>query len=268
MTSLYIILGLIVIGIIYMRIEASMLKVETIRFTKDKNALKVIHLSDIHINHLKVSTQKVKSVIENEKPDVIVITGDYIEKPKHIPKFIDFINTIKGENKVLLSFGNHDYEAFKNDNNALKKYFDDMRALGITVVYNDCICIEKNTKKYNFIGIEDIRYNQHDIEKALKARNKDAFCNIGFSHNPDVILEVPKGELDYLFCGHFHGGQIWAPFDLEFKLLRREKLCKMGVRRGLHKMNNINFYISRGIGNVCFPLRFLSRPEITIFYLP
>ena len=92
-------------------------------------------------------------------------------------------------------------------------------------------------------------------------------CNIAFSHNPDIVFKIPEGYVDYLLCGHFHGGQIWMPFNLEFRILRNEVLCKMGITRGAHKVKGINLYISRGLGNVCFPLRFLSTPEIAILYV-
>jgi len=38
----------------------------------------------------------------------------------------------------------------------------------------------------------------------------------------------------------------------------------MGITKGLHKFGDTILYINRGIGNVVLPLRFLSRPEITI----
>jgi predicted MPP superfamily phosphohydrolase len=56
------------------------------------------------------------------------------------------------------------------------------------------------------------------------------------------------------------------PWNLEFFLLRKDVLCKMGLRRGLHKVNDIKVYLNRGLGNVVVPFRFLSRPEITVIY--
>ena len=83
----------------------------------------------------------------------------------------------------------------------------------------------------------------------------------------DIALDLPGSSFDIIFSGHFHGGQIWAPFDLEYRLLRRERLCKAGIRRGLHAVNGMRLYIGRGIGNVVFPFRFLSPPEITVIDL-
>jgi len=276
--------------LLYMRFEAGWLKVDRVKFTLSNKGLKIIQLSDIHMKYLKVSAQKVKNVISREKPDIIIMTGDYIENQDQIDAFLHFletIRTIKSDTVIYLCMGNHDYKAFdrncgkyhrqfhckphghsKYQSHNIEDFIQSIESLGVTVLYNRAVSYSKNSVKYNIIGFDDVNAGHPDINKALSFCAEDAFVNIAFSHNPDIIFQIPKGKVDYLFCGHFHGGQIWMPFHLEFNLLRKEKLCRIGINRGLHKLNGINLYINRGLGNVCFPLRFLSRPEITVFYLP
>lgn len=268
MLYLYIFLAVSLVFLIYMRIETTLLQVKRVSFTKNTQALKIMQLSDIHISRFYVSKERLRQVIADEKPDLIVMTGDYIERKKDIPKFIELLEYIGIKDNTYLCFGNHDYKPFRNDKAGLGSYIGKIEATGAKMLLNDCISISKNSKVYNLIGIADIRYGEQNIEKALKKRSSGATANIGFSHNPDIVLEISRGELDYLFCGHFHGGQIWMPFDLEFMLLRDEKLSRQGIKSGLHKVNGINLYINRGLGNVTLPLRFLSRPEVTVFYIP
>jgi len=45
------------------------------------------------------------------------------------------------------------------------------------------------------------------------------------------------------------------PFNLEFRILRHEKLTKIGITKGTHKLNNINLHINSGLGNVCVSLK-------------
>lgn len=269
MTYFLIFLAVATIMLIYMGYEAGSLKVERIRFTLSKKGLKIAQLSDIHIKFLRVSLYKVKKVIKEENPDIIIFTGDYIDRPYHINVFLDFIKQIKGNITTYLCMGNHDYGAFRpGDDITIQDFIHLLEGQGIRVLHNRALCYTKNQTKYNIIGIEDLSSGESDVHKALSSGSEQADVNIAFSHNPDIVFQIPKGKVDFLFCGHFHGGQIWMPFNLEFKLLRKEILCKMGITRGLHRVNGINLYINRGLGNACFPLRFLSRPEVTIFHLP
>jgi predicted MPP superfamily phosphohydrolase len=268
MIFLYSGIALIFIALAYMRFETTMLRTKKVYLTKSSTHLKVIQISDIHIKFLKVNITKITRVLEEENPDMIILTGDYIDNVKQIPEFLNFLEKVRGTHKVFLCFGNHDYKAFHRNEVGLVQFISDMEKMGINVLLNDSMYYEKGSNTYNIIGIEDLRSNRHQVEKAFEHCRNNVTSNIAFSHNPDIALELPEGKVDFLLCGHFHGGQIWMPFNFEFKFLRHEKLGKIGIKRGLKRFNNITIYISRGIGNVLFPLRFLSPPEITVLYFP
>ncbi|HHW31803.1 MAG TPA: metallophosphoesterase [Clostridiaceae bacterium] len=259
---------LLLILLVYSYLEAGFLEVKGVRICENNECLKIVQLSDIHFGRLRVKKEKIKREIEKVQPDIILITGDCIEDPKDVNGFLDFINYVKGNYMTCLCFGNHDYGAFINDNKALNDFVKNLNDIGIKVLQDEYIQYIKNNKIYNIIGFKDISTGSTHLVSALYNKEDNVFMNIGFAHNPDIIFRLPRKSLDYLLCGHFHGGQIWAPFNFEFRIFRKEKLCKMGIKRGLHKVRGINLYISRGIGNVIIPLRFLSPPEITVFYLP
>jgi Predicted phosphohydrolases len=267
MTWFLIIVLIIVLLIIYMYFEAIWLKVDRISFSKSSKGLKVLHISDIHINMFRINAEKIREIIRNENPDVLVFTGDYIEKPVNASQFLDLLQRIKLNNKTYLCLGNHDYRAYANNPAGLGNFIKEINALQVEVLVNSSVCIEKNHFKYNIIGIDDLRGGNPDIEKAIAGCSPSA-TNIVITHNPDIALQLNRSQADYLFCGHFHGGQIWMPFNLEFFLLRKDVLCKKGKRRGLHKINGMNVYINRGLGTVVFPFRFMSRPEITVYNIP
>lgn len=46
-----------------------------------------MHLSDLHINMTRISAERIKKAVKAEKPDLILITGDYINKPVHASDF-------------------------------------------------------------------------------------------------------------------------------------------------------------------------------------
>lgn len=266
-----IIVSLIIILLLYMRIEASILNKSLINFSTGSKGLKIAHLSDIHINKLYISPQKLIASLKQINPDIVIMTGDYIEKQANIPKFIKLLKEIADLYPIYLSLGNHDHKALKHNKKDIATFINILQDTGATVLLNSNIKVDKNNISYNIIGIDDLKHGNPDLKKAFRGimpSFNNGCINIAFSHNPDMVLSLPKEKVDYFLCGHFHGGQIWMPFNLEFKMMREEKLCKMGYRRGLHKINGINIYINRGLGNVVFPFRFLSIPEIAVIQLP
>lgn len=269
---IYILITVIILCIFaYMHFETTFLKKSEINFSKSSKGLKIVHLSDIHINMLYISVNKLVKLISEANPDVILLSGDYIVKEKDIPKFIAFLEKITPNCPVYLTFGNHDHEAFKYDSGKMAYFISLVREAGADVLLNNSTSFEKNKTIYNLIGIDDLTEGNPDINQAFKNIRPSfgsSSINIALSHNPDIILALPQDKVDYFLCGHFHGGQIWMPFKLEFKLMRKEKLSKMGYYRGLHKINGTNVYINRGLGNVLFPFRLFSRPEIAVIQMP
>lgn len=262
---------LIVLILIYMKMETTFLAKSVINFSTSSKGLKIVHLSDIHINKLYISVQKLLSCLNEAQPDIVIISGDYIETRKDIPRFIDFLSLLTQKNKVYLTLGNHDHRALFYNTGNISGFIQEIEAAGAKVLLNSNVKINKADQVYNLIGIDDLKKGKPDVQKAFEGiqASKDSGCiNIAVSHNPDLVLQLPENKVDYFFCGHFHGGQIWMPFNLEFRLMRSEQLCKMKCFRGLHKINGIKLYINRGLGNVIFPFRLFSTPEIAVVQLP
>ncbi len=268
--SYIIITCIAVLLLIYMRFETTLLKKNYINFSKSSRGLKVAHLSDLHVKQLHIGIKKITSALRDVNPDVVIITGDYIETTDDIPKTLNLIKAIADIFPVYLTLGNHDHKALINKKKGIEGFIMQLEQTGAIVLNNEFKSIYKNNTTYNIVGIDDLKRGKPDLDKAfgnIDSTPGDSI-NIVFSHNPDMVLELPKDKTHYFLCGHFHGGQIWMPFHLEFRILRREQLCKMGYRKGLHKINGIIVYINRGLGNVLFPFRFLSVPEIAVFQLP
>jgi predicted MPP superfamily phosphohydrolase len=263
MVFLYSFIIAVLLLLAYMYLETGWLKVERVDLSRGGDGLKILQLSDLHVYMLAVGSERVRKVIKAENPDVIILTGDYINEPVHASGFLEYLHSATRGYRTLLCLGNHDFRAFKGNPRGLANFIKEIEALQVEVLHNRSVVIEKGTAKYNFIGIEDLREGSPDIEKALEGTLPD-IPKIAFTHNPDLALHIPGKIVDCLLCGHFHGGQIWMPWNLEFFLLRKDELCRMGLRRGLHRINDIKVYMNRGLGNVVVPLRFLSRPEITV----
>lgn len=267
MLAVYIIILMIAALAAYMFFEAKWLKVERLDFSRNGAGLKIMHLSDLHVYLSKIPAIKIRKVVNEEKPDIILISGDYINEPIHATQFLEYLHTFCKGYRTIICLGNHDLRAFSGSKLGLDNFIREIEALQVDVLRNRTVVVEKQGKKYNIIGIDDLRTGNPDIEKAMIGCVPGA-PKISFTHNPDLALQIPGKIVDYMFCGHFHGGQIWMPFNLEFFLLRKDQLCKMGIKKGYKRINDIHAYLNRGIGNVVVPMRFLSRPEILICTIP
>ena len=258
--------AVLILALVYMMFEARWLKVEKINFNPCKDAIRIAHMSDIHINRLKISREIIRKTILENTPDIILLSGDFIEKSSDCELFLELARECFTGFKTFAVFGNHDYKAFSGQSKPIYEFMKQIERNGIKVLHNKCEILKIENREINIIGIEDMSRglkNIHQVKQIVNNCSRNSTI-IVFTHNPDILLELENENINYFLAGHFHGGQIWLPFNAEFKILRKEKLCKMGITKGLHKFGDTILYINRGIGNVVLPLRFLSRPEITI----
>lgn len=253
--------------IIYMLVQASVYKTRYYNLNFG-TGLRLLHLTDIHINLLLVSSSRLRKTIRKANPDFILISGDLIEKPENLNKFTKWYKNLDIGVPVFAVYGNHEHRCFRQ-NPSFKDNFDmTMKQLNIQLLVNDVVFFcGKNSgkdKKVALVGIDDVKTGKpvsNDIFNRVKGNSNIV---IAFSHNPDVSLNIPEKSVDLLLLGHFHGGQIWMPFKIEYLLLRRDKLSRMGYIKGFAKVRDNLIYISRGLGTVLIPFRFFSVPEVTV----
>lgn len=264
---MYLFLILLCLFILIMILQAGFLKREFLTFGEGRPSLRVALLTDLHMGLLMVSEKDVAKALAEERPDLLIIAGDIIDKESHIQAFTRWFREIAPDCPVFVTLGNHDHLCFKKKPRSRDLFLFNLKSLGIELLVNDCITFHKKGRTINLVGIDDYKRGRPDIKAALSKKDDKADFTLAITHNPETVLFLPQGEVDLVLAGHFHGGQIWMPFCLEFKLFRNEQTCRAGYRRGLHQINGTHTYISRGLGNVEVPFRLGSLPEITFIDL-
>ncbi|MCX7772591.1 MAG: metallophosphoesterase [Clostridia bacterium] len=264
---MYLILLVLLVFFLFMVLHAGHLKTEHLAYGDGTIGLRVALISDLHMGLLMVSQDDVKKALLSEKPDLLIIAGDIIDRENHVSEFVQWIKKVAPNLPIFATLGNHDHKCFEKFPRAKELFFFNLKSLGIELLVNQCMSFHKNGRVLNLVGVDDYRRGNPQPKTALAAKDPHADLTLAIAHNPETVLMFPEGSVDLLMCGHFHGGQIWMPFSMEYRFFRKEQTCKAGYRRGLHTINGINTYISRGIGNVVFPFRLGSRPEITFIDL-
>ena len=230
--------------------------------------LTVAFFSDLHGSMCKVSDDTLLHAIFSKKIDVILFGGDVGNKYKASENAIGLrrLSAIAemAQKEGILCYavrGNHDWQITREE-------FDQS---GFLLLDNE------NTRMTDTAGNVYLLMGADDLgnKPRIWPRLSDTFCDeipaerrIVLVHNPDFVDTTQNIPYTYILSGHFHGGQIYMPFHLEFRILRTEKLPREGITRGEYRRKGVLGYISRGIGCVVFPLRLLSRPEITHITIP
>lgn len=240
------------------------IKVETDSETSKNTSLNILHISDMHIENISVTPERLIESIDSKRIDLIALTGDFLDRKRSIPKIIPYLKVLRKLQPVYGAyavFGNHDYILNRKSFARLKKVLNEH---GFKTLQNENKQIQVQGKCVNIIGIDNFSTNHSDLLKAFDGVEEGS--NLVLTHDPNVVLKMNEYHFDYLLSGHFHGGQIHWPKP--YHLRKMGKLVKMNMVKGLHLLNGRPFYISEGLGQTGVNIRVGSRPEVTIHHLP
>ena len=258
----------------YFYFENTTLEVSTYQIASNKipnefNNYKIIQISDFHNNTSSKLTKKIVEKIKNQKPNIIVITGDLIDSTKtNVDIAIDMIKEIIEIAPIYYVTGNH--EARTNEYDNLKSQ---MIELGVKILENEAQEIQLNNSTINILGINDPSFNkERDIldSEIVKSNmeniqyNKDNFT-ILLSHRPEVFKIYVEKNIDLVFTGHAHGGQIRLPFI--GGIIAPNQGTFPEYTDGIYREKDTTMVVSRGIGNSIIPFRVNNRPELMIVEL-
>lgn len=225
------------------------------------SGLRILHLSDMHMERISVSPEKMFEQIQQTNPDLIVLTGDYLDQPENLPKwktYMERIAALEPKLGIYAVLGNHDYRL----GNKIHDLLAIMDRYQCKVLQNESTTVTFKGQRINIIGIDDYHSRRSDVEKSYADIDQDA-PSIVITHDPNIIMKMGnKYPIDYLLAGHFHGGQCNLPFA--FRIYPMGFLPKQNLYKGLLDYKGIRMYISSGLGQSALNVRINSRPEITL----
>jgi uncharacterized protein len=128
---------------------------------------------------------------------------------------------------------------------------------------NRGVWIERGGKRLRICGVGDLWTDYQDLEKALgDATEHDAVLLL--SHNPDSVETIRDRRVGLVLSGHIHGGQIVVPgYGAPVMPSRYGQKYLCGLVQGLA----CSVFVTRGVGTITPPVRFLCRPEVVLITL-
>lgn len=218
--------------------------------------LRVVQLSDLHRSRI-TSDQILRhavAVANAACPDLIILTGDYVtEDLADIEPCGDILSQLQAPLGCYAVLGNHDHKAGAS---AVKTM---LARQGIEVLDNGSKRLQNGLW---LVGLEDSWYGRPDPSRAFRDV-RDGEPALVLSHNP-VDAELASQHDCVIFSGHTHGGQIRLPLPT---LRGIRSISTRNFRAGWFTLGKASLYINRGLGQVGLPLRFLCRPEVSVFTL-
>ena len=274
---LYILLGIILFAglvIVWSRfISTRGLDVKEIKIVNEKlpssfYGFKIVHFSDVHYGKTidKNSFNKIVEKINLIKPDLVVFTGDLIDKDTEInDKLIEDLTTllskIESTHGKYAIKGNHDYTS--------DSFIEIIQNSDFTLLENNYDLVYNDINEYIYIGgLSSSIKTEIDYEKTLdyfkqENVNKDIF-SIMLLHEPDNIdnlLNLQK--MDLALAGHSHGGQVRIPFIGAITKVKGA----LKYSEEYYKINDTKLFVSYGLGTSTYPFRFMDKPSINFYRL-
>lgn len=228
--------------------------------SNDFDGIKIIHFSDIHYKRIitKDRIDKIINEINLINPDIVIFTGDLIDQDSNIEEdditylkeALSKINAKYGKYSVI---GNHDYSI---DIEVLRSIYKESNFNLLENSYD--IIYGKNNNKLYIGGISTGAFS----DTVLNKMNYNEECyKIIILHEPDYTDEIISLNPNLILGGHSHNGQVNIPY-----------LKKYFVPTGSKKyydehylVNNINLYISSGIGVSRYNFRLFNHPSINFY---
>ena len=232
--------------------------------------LKILQLSDLH--HSKsVPAEYLRAqmdVCNKLAPDLVVMTGDYITAGKlaWATSVADIVGLLRPRLGKLAVLGNHDYGVFSPTRRPRGPTIGDqmqhaLAAADVRVLRNQSVVLSINGARLQIIGVDDLWSGLCNPDVAFAAADP-ALPTIALAHNPDTSALLTEHRVDWLLCGHTHGGQVRLPFFGAPILPVKNR----NLDQGRVQLGKTTVYINRGLGSL-LQLRFNCPPEITLFTL-
>jgi len=221
--------------------------------------VRLVQVSDLHLSSFNSYFTKVANQVAALQPDLIILTGDYLEEERNIRGVLSFLRELKAAHGIYAVQGNWEYWSRLEGEN-LRRHF---AGVGVKLLINERADLEINGRTLSILGLDypSSTDHLHQLQQNLDPRH----INLLLSHVPAFAHEQLNERISLILSGHTHGGQVHLPYLPPFYLPRYSGRFVSGFYQV--SQHRIPLYVSRGVGTSVLPLRFLCRPEITVFDL-
>jgi len=223
------------------------------------DGLRVAQLSDLHAGR-QTPDELVRAAVAEAnalEPDLVVLTGDYVcHDRRDVGRARELLGGLSAPTYAVL--GNHDVWTDLRGTAAA------LRSLGYEVLENGWTAVRLRGAPLSLVGVGDRVSGHEDVGRA--------FAGIPPHAAPLVLAHAPRtadrlrqlGRPLVCLSGHTHGGQIAVPLLTPLLLAG---MAREPYLRGRYRLDGVQLYVNRGVGNSGVAVRVNSPPEVTLLTL-
>lgn len=229
--------------------------------------LRIVQFADSHVGTTFGGEGFAKQVkrMQSENPDIVVITGDYVDDDTTKEDMIAScaaLGTLKTTYGVYYAFGNHDkgyygpqYRGYSGDD-----LIAELEKNNVKVLQDETVLLDN---RFYLIGRQDRSEDQRgnspraSMEELTANLDTDKY-SIVLDHQPHDYAAQTESGVDLVLSGHTHGGQLF-PFN------RMGQWTGIDDKSyGLEKRENTNFIVTSGISDWAIKFKTGCKSEYVV----
>lgn len=227
------------------------------------DGLRIVQISDLHDALFGERNETLIAKVRQAEPDIIFLTGDMIDSNRlNLEQSLEAVRGLIQIADVYYVLGNHEVAT-----NRVSEIYAKLKALGVNILPNTSVMLERNGEQIAIVGIEDPLMNPNTantLEMALVDVPKDMFTLL-LAHRPEMFPIYVDYKMDMVFSGHAHGGQFRIPGVGGLIAPGQGWLPK--YTSGIYARSGTQMIVSRGLGNSGVPQRVFNLPQIVVVEL-
>ena len=221
---------------------------------------RIVQISDSHIGATMNGDDfaKYMKLVSNSNPDIVVITGDYVDDNTAYSDMIkgcEALGKIKTKYGVYFVYGNHDkgYSNYRDFNDEILR--KELKKNNIIILEDEYINI---TDDIVLVGRQDAEVKDRlSAIKLTQDIDKNKYI-IMLDHQPNDYDNEVLSKSDLVLSGHTHGGQLIPLNVMQLFIKVNDKTY------GLEKRKDTTFIVNSGLGDWAIKFKTGSKSEYVV----
>lgn len=218
----------------------------------------IAQITDIHVGPTIKGpyVDNIVDAVNRLNADMVAVTGDLVDgSVKELARHVAPLARLSSRHGTFFVTGNHEYYSGAN------AWIAELRRLGLNVLLNEHRVLQHDSAALVIAGVTDV--TAHHFDPAHRSNPQGAIADapaharirVLLAHQPRSAQDAVSAGFHLQLSGHTHGGQFW-PWNFFVRF-------QQPFTAGLHRVQSLWIYVSRGTGYWGPPKRFGAPSEIT-----